>query len=116
MFDARCFNVPMEEVANLLYWRQIDAMKNSVQMLARAYFAHRRLQNKNCDQMKQMLETKGISWDQLPVYQQRGSCCIKTFFTRDGADRSLWIIDNDIPVFKDEGRQYINQRIFIGEE
>ena len=25
MFDARCFNIPKEEVTNLIYWRQLDA-------------------------------------------------------------------------------------------
>lgn len=24
MFDARCFNIPKEEVTNLCYWRQLD--------------------------------------------------------------------------------------------
>ena len=36
MFDARCFNIPKEEVTNLLYWRQVDAARNSIQMVARA--------------------------------------------------------------------------------
>ena len=30
MFDARCFNIPKEEVTNLLYWRQDDAAKNCI--------------------------------------------------------------------------------------
>ena len=33
MFDARCFNIPKEEVANLIYWRQLDATRNSIQMV-----------------------------------------------------------------------------------
>lgn len=31
MFDARCFNIPKEEVCNLIYWRQLDATRNSIQ-------------------------------------------------------------------------------------
>lgn len=30
MFDARCFNIPKEEVTNLVYWRQLDASRNSI--------------------------------------------------------------------------------------
>lgn len=116
MFDARCFSIPKEEVTNMIYWRQIDAMKNSVQMLARVHFPHRRLMNKNCDEMKEMLKRKGVHWEALPVFQQRGSCCIKTFFTRDGARRSMWIVDNSIPVFKDADRRYIDNLIKVGEE
>ena len=33
MFDCRCFNIPKEEVTNLVYWRQLDASRNSIQMV-----------------------------------------------------------------------------------
>ena len=33
MFDSRCFNIPKEEVTNLIYWRQLDATRNSIQMV-----------------------------------------------------------------------------------
>ena len=33
MFDARCFNIPKEEVTNNIYWRQLDATRNSIQMV-----------------------------------------------------------------------------------
>ena len=35
-FDARCFNIPKEEVTNLIYWRQLDASRNSIQMVGQA--------------------------------------------------------------------------------
>lgn len=38
MFDARCFNIPKEEVTNNFYWRQLDASRNSVQMVGRLVF------------------------------------------------------------------------------
>ena len=43
MFDSRCFNVPKEEVTNFVYWRQLDATRNSVEALGRAYFSHKQL-------------------------------------------------------------------------
>ena len=45
MFDARCFNIPKEEVTNLIYWRQLDASRNSIQMVGQANFSHKELQN-----------------------------------------------------------------------
>ena len=27
-----------------------------------------------------------------------------------------WIIDTDIPIFKGEGREYIDRLVFVGEE
>ena len=42
-FDARCFNIPKEEVANYFYWRQLDATRNSIQMVGQANFSHKEL-------------------------------------------------------------------------
>ena len=78
MFDARCFNIPKEEVTNLCYWRQLDATRNSIQMVGHANFSHKELQNKSCNDIQDMLMTqKGINWNNLPTYQKRGSCCVK---------------------------------------
>lgn len=104
MFDARCFNIPKEEVTNLIYWRQHDASKNSVSMAARAYFSHNELQDKNTSEMQEMLFSKhGINWNNYLTECKRGSCCVK----QDGK----WIIDKEIPIFKGEDREYVERFI-----
>ena len=109
MFDARCFNVPKEDVCNNIYWRQLDATRNSIQMVGQANFSHRQLQNKSCAQIQEMLFTeKGVNWNDFSTDKKRGSCCIKT---DDG-----WVIDNEIPIFKGDGRKYIEDLIFIEAE
>lgn len=141
MFDCRCFNIPKEEVTNLIYWRQLDASRNSIQMVGQANFSHKELQNKSCNEIQDMLMTqKGIDWNDLPIYQKRGSCCVKENHfienekgtqicfpegcsdpfedeeTLTGVYRSGWSIDTEIPIFKGEGREYIDKLIYIGEE
>lgn len=130
MFDARCFNIPKEEVTNLCYWRQLDASRNSIQMVGQANFSHKELQNKSCNDIQDMLMTqKGINWNDLPTYQKRGSCCVrnKIIIESDGVmvtaqlrdtskSENEWIIDADIPIFKGEGREYIDRLVFVGEE
>lgn len=130
MFDARCFNIPKEEVTNLCYWRQLDASRNSIQMVGQANFSHKELQNKSCNDIQDMLMTqKGINWNDLPTYQKRGSCCVrnKIVIETDGVTSTVqlrdtskseneWIIDTDIPIFKGEGREYIDKLVFVGEE
>jgi tRNA(His) 5'-end guanylyltransferase len=104
MFDARCFNIPKEEVTNLVYWRQIDAARNSVQMVGQAYFSHKQLDKKTCEMIQEMLwSEKGINWNDFPATKKRGSCCVKV--------GTGWEIDNDIPQFKNEGREYIEKLI-----
>ena len=130
MFDARCFNIPKEEVTNLVYWRQLDASRNSIQMVGQANFSHKELQNKSCNDIQDMLMTqKGINWNDLPTYQKRGSCCVrnKIVIESDGVmvtaqlrdtskSENEWIIDTDIPIFKGEGREYVDRLVFVGED
>lgn len=129
MFDARCFNIPKEEVTNLMYWRQLDASRNSIQMVGQANFSHKELQNKSCNDIQDMLMTqKSINWNDLPTYQKRGSCCVKMYQLDEGLfqshaedklmehGRTFWTIDTQIPIFKGEGREYIDRLVFVGEE
>lgn len=120
MFDARCFNIPKEEVTNLIYWRQLDATRNSIQMVGQANFSHKELQNKSCNDIQDMLMLqKGINWNDFPVYQKRGTCCIKEYYIEENknekgyseVERTRWIIDKEIPIFKGEGREYIEKLI-----
>lgn len=116
MFDSRVFNIPKEEVTNCLFWRQDDASKNSIQMVGQANFSHKELQGKSCNDIQNMLLTeRGINWNDLPTYKKRGSCCIKENYEVcvDGVvtTRSHWVIDNDIPIFKGECREYIERLI-----
>ena len=115
MFDARVFNIPKEEVTNLIYWRQLDAIRNSIQMVGQANFSHKALQFKSCKDIKEQLAVaKDICWDtDIPIHLQRGSCCIKvTDLDEYGIEWGPgWIIDENIPLFKDEGREYIERLV-----
>ena len=128
-FDARCWNIPKDEVTNYFFWRQQDCIRNSIQMVGQANFSHKELQNKSCNQIQDMLmERKGINWNDLPIYQKRGSCCVRNNIVistdgtteivqlRDSSEsENVWIIDKEIPIFKGEGREYIDKLINVGE-
>lgn len=129
MFDARVFNLPKEEVTNNIYWRQLDASRNSIQMLGQANFSHRELLNKTCNQIQDMLMTQhGINWNDMGTSYKRGSCCVRNRRVISTSDdgtvtceirnpkepETAWVIDNEIPIFKGEGRKYIDELIFIG--
>ena len=118
LFDARCFNLPKEEVTNYIYWRQLDATRNSIQMVGQSNFSHKELQGKSCSQIQDMLfENKGINWNDFLTYQKRGSCCIKEkYLVNDSIERTHWVIDRDIPIFKGENREYIEKLVYVGEE
>lgn len=135
-FDARCFNIPKEEVTNLIYWRQLDATRNSIQMVGQANFSHDELQNKTCDMIQDMLMTKyGINWNNFTIPCKRGTACVRVgakvtenikrepqpfgedkITTTIIEERPIWIIDRNMPILKGEDRKYVDDLIYIGEE
>ena len=105
MFDARCFNIPKEEACNLVYWRQLDATRNSIQMVGQANFSHSELQGCSCSVIQDMLhEQKGINWNDFPTRWKRG-----TAWTRAGG------VDFEMPILKGDGRKYVDDVIYVGE-
>ena len=122
MFDARCFNIPKEEVTNLIYWRQLDATRNSIQMVGQAYFSHKELQGKMCNMIQDMLhEQKGINWNDYPTVCKRGTAVIYDNYQNpqsltNGDIIKGWRIDTEMPILKGKDRKYIDDLIYIGEE
>lgn len=117
-FDCRAFVLPKEEVNNAFEWRQQDATRNSVQMSARSLYSHKECNNKNCAELQELCWQKGINWNDLPTYQKRGRCIIKTKSSRTSlnpktgdyviVERSEWVVDNNIPIFHKD-KQYIEK-------
>jgi tRNA(His) 5'-end guanylyltransferase len=62
VFDGRCWNHPMEEVANYFLWRAQDWARNSLSMLTRAHYSHRQVHGKHGNDMHEMLHAKGVNW------------------------------------------------------
>lgn len=104
MFDSRVFNIPKEEACNLVYWRQLDATRNSIQMVGQANFFHSELQGCSCNVIQDMLhEQRGINWNDFPTRWKRG-----TAWTRHGG------VDYDMPILKGEDRKYVDELIYVG--
>ena len=104
MFDSRCFNISKEEVCNLVYWRQLDATRNAIQMVGQTNFSHKQLQNKSCAMIQEMLfQEKGINFNNYPVYLKRGTACYNT--------ENGWVLDLNMPILKGEDRNYVDRLI-----
>lgn len=96
-------------------------------------FSNKELQGKSCNDIQDMLvEQKGINWNDYPAYKKRGTCVVKEdyyvqvdshsvakeipadeveAFTGKLSVRTRWKIDKNIPMFKEEGRAYIEKLI-----
>lgn len=97
-FDARAFNVPVEDVANYFLWRARDWARNSLQMYAQTFFSHRALLGKDRDAIHEMLHGIGRNWaEDLPDDLKNG-----TFGVRGedkAAGRKCWRRVHPRPAF-----------------
>src|SRR5690606_769641 len=106
------------EVKNALVWRQEDATKNSISMVAQSLYSHKELHKKNGDQKQEMIFQKGINWNNLPVGQKRGRVIIKqqrpgkATNKKTGEEieftRNAWVVA-DPPIFtSEEGQKFLD--------
>lgn len=124
-FDARCFNLPKEEVVNCLIWRQQDATRNSILSLAQSLYSQKQISGLKCNQLQdKMFVEKGVNWNNLSTYQKRGACAVKRMMKKevtlkDGSstivDRPQWVIDLNIPIFTQD-RDYINSLLTFDKD
>jgi tRNA(His) 5'-end guanylyltransferase len=102
-FDSRVFSIPEREVVNYFIWRQQDATRNSIQMVAQNLYSHKQLLNKNTEEQQEMIFQKGVNWNDYSIYWKRGRIIIKDY------------IDAEIPIFS-RNRECIEKFMVIEEE
>lgn len=107
LFDSRVFNVPERDVGNYFLWRQRDATRNSIQMVARTLYSHNQLLKKNTAEMMEMMFTKGVNWNDYPSYFKRGRVIYKT--------ANGYVTDSDIPIFS-ESPGYLQNFMSVAQE
>lgn len=113
VFDARAFVLPKEEVNNYFLWRQNDATRNSLQMLARSHFSSKSLYGLNGGQIQdKLILEKNINWNDTPIHKKRGSCIRR--ITLDN-NTNIWTIVLDPPKFSQD-KDYVNCLLVQEEE
>jgi len=84
LFDCRVWQMPTKrEVVNYLIWREMDAVRNSIQSAGQANFSHKELHHKNQSEIQEMLfQEKGINWNDYRPCEKRG-----TYFSKQTSER-----------------------------
>ncbi len=107
VFDSRVFTVPEADVVNYFLWRQQDAARNSIQMVAQSLYSHKELHAKGEPELHELLYQKGVNWNDYPTQLRRGSCIRRI--------DDEWAIDREIPLFS-ENRLYVGSLLAIEQE
>jgi tRNA(His) 5'-end guanylyltransferase len=133
-FDARVFTIPdRTEVENYFIWRQKDAVRNSVTMLAQAYASHKQLQGKTVADRHEIIHKAGDNWAKHPVSFKHGRVIRRHVFVpefpdglshammnaeleraKERAKTSNWIVDGSTPIFTVE-RKFLTDLIPVIE-
>lgn len=92
-----------QEVSNNFIWRQQDAMRNAISMLAQDEFSHKELHGVNTAGMKKMLkEVRGINLEDVDGGFMLGRFLEKEIWEKEpNVFRSRWIVETP-PVFTDD--------------
>jgi tRNA(His) 5'-end guanylyltransferase len=113
-FDARVFVIPCrKDVEQYFHWRQVDATRNSLNMLASCHFSHKQLQGVDQATKHDMLWGKEINWNNMPIPFKRGRVIRRepnkrtVRYTHKKTKQEIvqeieemaWMVDNKIPVF-----------------
>lgn len=109
VFDGRAFVVPEADVTNYFLWRQQDATRNSIQMLARSLASHKECDRLNTNALQELCFQRGQNWNDLATHLKRGRCVIRERLESAGVERSRWVLDNEIPIWKGLDRAYIDR-------
>ena len=98
-FDSRVWSLSDPwEVYNAFLWRQQDATKNSIQMVAQSLASHKECQNKHGGKLQELIFQKGQNWNDYPTVAKRGTFFYKVSETVGETIRSSWKTDLESPI------------------
>lgn len=113
-FDSRVFTIPdRTEVENYFIWRQKDAERNSIQMLAQSLYSHKELHGKNCADLQDLIHAKNDNWNNHPTRYKRGGYV--RYVYDEGSIHGQWKTI-ECPIFTSpEGRKQLSEGIPVYE-
>lgn len=77
-FDARVWSVDsLSDAAEVIVWRQEDAIKNAVSMAAHSVFSNKQLYKKNSQEKITMLADCGYDWADYPEFFKSGTFAMR---------------------------------------
>lgn len=94
MFDARCWNLPREEVLNCFLWRQQDSKRNAILSAGQSWLGKKQIEGLKCPEIiDKLLEEKDIDyWDKIPSNYHYGRT-FTDFVEQDEINMNVWHFD-----------------------
>jgi len=101
-FDSRVWSISDPwEVFNTILWRQQDATRNSIQMIAHSLASHSECQNKNSSELQELIFSKGENYNDYATHLKRGTFVYKT--------ENGWVVDKQMPILTQDREYFFNK-------
>lgn len=99
-FDSRVFTIPDRvEVMNYFIWRNNDAARNSISMVAQSLYSHKELHGKSSSDKQEMIFRKGINWSEYDLSLKNGRLIVRESYLEyengtvcGGQERTRWSV------------------------
>jgi tRNA(His) 5'-end guanylyltransferase len=99
-FDSRVFTIPDRiEVMNYFIWRNNDAARNSISMVAQSFYTHKELHGKSSAMKQEMIFNKGVNWNDYDKSLKNGRLVVREKYIHtdnnlvcDCQERTRWVI------------------------
>lgn len=106
-FDSRVFQIPQKtEVDNYFRWRQQDTIRNSIQSVAYSMYSHSEINNKNTNEMQEMIFQKGVNWNDFKPRYKRGRIIVKELYQKENLDKTFTVrtrwVSTEPPIFTEQ--------------
>ena len=93
-FDSRVFTIPDRvEVMNYFIWRNNDAARNSISMVAQSLYSHKELHGKSSIDKQEMLFQKGINWNSYIKSLKNGRLIVREEYRADSLSGEINLSD-----------------------
>jgi tRNA(His) 5'-end guanylyltransferase len=112
VFDCRAWVMPPDDVENYFLWRYKDARRNAINSLGQANFSHGLLQGKNQQEVIEMLDQKGIYFENQPKEFQNGTCLYIAKQNEDKTQPQTVSLTSDIDFGSEHWRNIIRKFVY----
>lgn len=103
LFDSRVWTTSDPwEAYNAFVWRQQDATRNAIQMVARSLASHGECHHKDQRELQELIHGRGQNFNDFPTDCKRGAFIVKT-------ESGHWEVDREPPILTQDRAYFFSK-------
>lgn len=109
-FDCRVCQMPLNELPNMLLFRERDCLKNAITLVALEHFSNKQIHKKNSDEKIKMLKDIGIDFENdIPEDFRYGAWFKRVVFEKEIDEATLLKIPENKRILNSDGKMMVTR-------